>query len=103
MKTYCIHQMSWQGIELQIWHNPAYCLNVNTQGDDMAHIQVRVTSPLKAALPFSNTGYRSHFTVQAAIDEFGDPVAYVRAWLEHAALDAKWLARPVAHGQLSFL
>jgi hypothetical protein len=63
------------------------------------HIEIR--SEGKRILPFTETGYRSHFMNGAeALAEFSyDPVEFVLHWLEEAAQDPAWKRREEADRQ----
>jgi hypothetical protein len=50
-------------------------------------------------LPFTETGYRSHFLGPGIVEEAGGPAAYVRAWLDHAAQSPKWRKQQTAARQ----
>jgi hypothetical protein len=52
-------------------------------------------------LLITTTGYRSHFIHRTAIEHHGGAVAYVKAWLDHAAHMPDWKSRAVAPTQLS--
>jgi hypothetical protein len=49
----------------------------------------------------TETGYRSHFCGTPLIDDEGGPVAFVRAWLDHAADTPEWKAKEAAARQFS--
>ncbi|OSZ69559.1 hypothetical protein CAP40_01500 [Sphingomonas sp. IBVSS2] len=52
------------------------------------HLQVETVEPVRAPLPITETGYRSHFVSKDVIE---DPEAYVEQWLNHAAKDRGWI------------
>ncbi len=52
-------------------------------------------------LPFTKTGYRSHFADPAHIEAAGGAAAYVIAWLNHAAESTEGQARNGAARQLA--
>lgn len=66
------------------------------QGQD--HIEVESLEPpahgsgqaAKAALPISETGYRSHFISPLELMNDGGPVTFVTAWLEREAKSKDW-------------
>lgn len=45
---------------------------------------------MKAALPITETGYRSHFLAPQEVERAGGPVAFVVAWLNEAARNKGW-------------
>lgn len=82
-------RLAWRGIAVQIEYRP-YWLGVRTRedGDDVAHLEI--TTPDRSPLPITKTGYRSHFTSRAAVEDAGGPVAFVAALLDEAALSPEW-------------
>ena len=50
-----------------------------------AHLTVRSINPEKAQLPFTETGYRSHFTSPGVVADAGGPVAFARTSLDRTA------------------
>lgn len=77
--------IDWQGITLSVTYEPAF-LGMAWN----AHLQIRATTPDRAPLPISETGYRSYFCHPDEIAAAGGPVAYVIAWLEQDAQSAQW-------------
>ena len=65
----------------------------------MAHLEI--TSKNKEELPITETGYRSHFLPEEEVNAKGSPIAYVRAWLDHAALSPSWIKKEEAAKQMS--
>jgi hypothetical protein len=51
-------------------------------------------------LPFTQTGYRSHFLHPDEVEAEGGPAAYVTAWLNAAAKERDWKAVQAATQQL---
>lgn len=81
------HSTIWEGIALRITWSP--CWFVSKRVDySIAHLEVR--SVTGEPLPISETGYRSHFLPREAVEEYGGPVEYVKAWLDHAAGKPAW-------------
>lgn len=96
-----VHALAWQGRTLQIEYE-AHWLGVDRIGGlQVAHLQVRVIEPERAALPITETGYRSHFVDREAVSEAGGPVEYVRQWLDAEARSKTWQARDLAQRQLT--
>lgn len=83
------HTLKWQGREVDVTYCPSYSRSVEEiQGYALAHLQVE--SAGRAPLPFTETGYRSHFLPAFEVDSEGGPLAYVQHWLEWAAQDPDW-------------
>jgi hypothetical protein len=87
------YRLSWQDFTLEIRHTPRW-LNL-----DHDHVEIIAVSPERAALPITETGYRSHFLHGQLLTEEGGPVAYVTAWLDAASQAADWKARAEAARQ----
>jgi hypothetical protein len=89
----------WQGIAITITYDPNW-LNLAQCGvATCAHLTV--TAAGRIPLPFTDTGYRSHFIDPAEIEAAGGPADYVRAWLDHAAAAPEWQARQAEARQLT--
>jgi hypothetical protein len=90
-----VHRIDWDGITVEITYEPDWMRSV-----DVAHLQIQSVVPERAPLPFTETGYRSHFLSDADVLAGGGPIAYVRAWLDHAAASPLWRAQQDAarHG-----
>jgi hypothetical protein len=75
------YQIEWlnpltnERITIRITHARDYL----SQGTD--HIEVESTRPARAALPITETGYRSHFIKPLELINAGGPVTFVTAWL----------------------
>jgi hypothetical protein len=87
--VYVPYSLDWHGTAVSInyaadW-SPAF---KEVYGSPMAHLEI--TSLDGQPLPFTETGYRSHFTNPDAIEAEGGPVAFVRAWLDHDAQLPAW-------------
>jgi hypothetical protein len=79
--------ITWQGITIKVRYTPCW---FEMPGYETAHLEVSAIAPDRAPLPFTETGYRSHFLPAEQIDSAGGPVAYVLAWLEEAAKSPAW-------------
>jgi hypothetical protein len=98
MEEYQTHQTSWQGIPLSVSYCPDHSAAFReVMGRPLAHLTVAADRPL----PITGTGYKSHFTGPELIDAEGGPVAFVLAWLDHAAALPEWQARQEQAAQLS--
>lgn len=83
------HVLIWRGLPVEIEYRP-YWLGSRARGDDdVAHVQI--TSPDRSPLPITETGYRSHFTSRAEVEDAGGPIAFVAALLDEGAQSPKWL------------
>ena len=65
----------------------------------VAHLTVRAAD--RSPLPFTDTGFQSHFLAPAEVEAAGGPAAYVLAWLDEAAQSTQWGARELVSCQLS--
>lgn len=93
------HTITWRGLVIDIRYEACW---LGTEGPfSTAHLEVDVRSPERAPLPFTETGYRSHFTQAEVIAEAGGPVAFVEAWLEQAAKSAAWKQHEQAARQMT--
>ena len=83
-------EIQWQGIAVTV-HIERNWLN---SGFD--HIEVKANQ----SLPITNTGYRSHFMTPAELDQWDSMEAFVRDWLDDAALARQWQDYLAAQRQL---
>lgn len=89
------YRFTWRGIGIEAIYTP---LKWNT----IAHLEIRSVAPEGAALPVSETGYRSHFHQPGTVEaQGGDVVAQVMAWLDEAAATPEWRSQQEAARQLS--
>lgn len=96
------YDAEWRGIAVSVAYEAAWLQTEPVRdGFTTAHLQVESVRPERAPLPITETGYRSLFLAREEVDEAGGPVAYVLAWLDHAAADPKWQAAELRRGQLS--
>jgi len=93
---YTVFRAEWRGIRLKIRHSPMWSKAV-----EIDHIEV--VSDKRVPLPITETGYKSHFLTLKQIADFGTPVYYVMAWLDHAAQSETWKRYEAASRQLSLL
>lgn len=94
-------QIVWRGITIEIDYEAAWLGSDTIGGMRVAHLQLRSVEPLRAPLPVTETGYRSHFINRDQIAELGGPVAYTESWLDQAAMSDAWRAYEQASRQLS--
>ena len=92
-------EASWNGIQLVITWEPNW-LGIERRSE-IAAAHLQVGSSCGDPLPFTNTGYRSHFTSRSAVEAAGGPVEYVLTWLAEAAETPEWKRRVEARRQLT--
>lgn len=80
-----VETLDWRGLLIQISYEPRWL-----DGDFIAHLQLETVEPVRAPLPVTETGYRSHFIPQGSVEELGGPSAYALAWLDHEAKRNRW-------------
>ena len=90
--------ITWQGITLTVTYTPCW---FTMPGYCTAHLEVRAVAPVGNPLPFSVTGYRSHFLPPESVEALGGPAAYARAWLDEAAKAPEWHSRSDTRQQLT--
>jgi hypothetical protein len=99
---YQIITKNWRGIEIEIrWQNSYVEFE---DGRHLGHLEIESMKPARAALPVTETGYRSHFIDAKSVINAGGPAAYVEAWFEDAGAQKCWhkcQARQAASNQLS--
>lgn len=84
---------SGQTVRLRITHSRDYL----SSGSD--HVEVESIRPKRAALPITETGYRSHFMPALDLINAGGPVVLVRAWLDSEAKGKDWQRKTAARAQ----
>jgi len=98
MADYEIQQTSWQGIPLSVSYCPERWTSFRAvYGYALAHLGVKAPCPL----PISDTGFRSAYVRADEVEAEGGPVAFVLAWLDHAAASPEWQAEQAQARQLS--
>lgn len=90
-----IDTFTWHGIDIEVRYQPDWLTSF------IAHLDVTSLKPERAALPFTETGYRSHFLDPGIVEAAGGPIAFVTAWLDEAAKDDEWRERESQTRQLS--
>lgn len=86
--------LDWRGFLIQVTYEPQRFVD---------HLQVETLEPVRAPLPITETGYRSHFISKDVIDDSGGPAAYVLDWLDRAATGRGWYAIEERVRQLELL
>lgn len=81
MSPYIESPTVWRGINIIIRYNSNYLKSGDkTNAFRLVHLEVIAAN--KTPLPFTESGYRSHFTNASEIEQYPTPVDFVRAWLE---------------------
>ncbi len=86
--AYQTYIFTWRGIDIEARYDPYYCKDV------VAHLEFEAINPIRARLPMTQTGYRSHFHTIGTIerDFDGDIIACLTAWLDAEAQSKEWQA-----------
>lgn len=93
------YEMNWKNpvtggaIKIRITHARDYL----SKGND--HIEIESLGPKRAALPVTETGYRSHFMPALDLINAGGAVTFVRAWLDREAAGKSWQKRAAVRAQ----
>lgn len=88
----------WRGIGLTIkWVPEYFALDDGSYAID--HMEIEADN--RAALPITETGYKSQFMQREAIEAEGGPVSYALAWLDHQAAKPAWKAREAVARQFA--
>ena len=97
---YTCETLQWQSFDIEVRYHPDP-FHLTSRGQAaMAHIEIRIIKPARAALPITETGYRSHYTPKAIVDGFDSPGVFVVEWLEVAAQAENWQAALADQRQL---
>ena len=87
-------QIVWNGVAVEITYRRHH-----HRDPDIDHIELHVEEG--RIIPVTETGYRSHFLQTSAVDHYGGPEGFVRAWLDHEAQNPAWREREEASRQFS--
>ena len=87
----------WRGIKIVIDYKSNYF--DSTTGFSIAHFDI--TTENRIPLPFTESGYRSHFLDASELEEYGTPTDFVKAWLEESAKSKEWKAYEKKKNQLT--
>jgi len=90
-KTY---EFEWHGIRISLMHT-------HKKWGVIEHLEIRSIDPKGAALPFTDTGYRSHFMREEDLNEYGSPLEFVLAWLDNEANQPHWKRQELKSRQYS--
>lgn len=88
--AYTTETLIWQSYVIEVRYDPDPFSMASHTGEAMSHIEIRAVKPEKAALPITETGYKSHFTPKGNIDKYENPVVFVKEWLEYEAQSEEW-------------
>ncbi len=100
MSKYIESTMVWRGINILVRYNPNYFESSKERmGYRLVHLEV--ITPNKTPLPFTESGYRSHFTNADEIEEYTTPIDFVKAWLEATAKSKQWKKHREQRNQLT--
>ena len=84
---YDTHHIDWRGIRIRITYERNW---LAIEGHNPCHLTLTSEVPARCPLPLTETGYLSHFTDPALVDEAGGPVEFVVAALDMAATSGDW-------------
>ena len=93
------HEIDWRDpvsgttVRVRITHSRDYL----SQGQD--HVEVESIAPKKAALPITETGYRSQFVSPLDLVNDGGPVTFATGWLDREAKGRDWQKRQTTRQQ----
>jgi hypothetical protein len=95
-----VFSFTWQGLDIEVRYLPSWSESFERiYGYPMAHLEIQQLD--HSPLPFTETGYKSHFTAMGDIEAAGGPEAYARQWLDWAAQEPAWRIAQVAARQLA--
>lgn len=83
-RTMTYGTVEWRGITVSV------TLEKQTFVD---HLQIETLEPMRAPLPITETGYRSHFIPKGTVEHSGSPEDFVLNWLDAAARDRSWIVQ----------
>jgi hypothetical protein len=95
-------RITWRGMAIDITYEANWLniwLNIDEPPFQTAHLTINAEHD--RPLPFTETGYLSHFLAQSEVENAGGAAAYVLAALDDAARSPEWKAREAAEQQLS--
>lgn len=97
-----VQRIDWNGTTVEVSYDPHWLGMPAIYGEPVAHLELRSLEPEDAALPVTETGYRSHFLPASEVLDHGGPIAFARTWLDEAAQSKAWIERQERSRQLSF-
>ncbi len=81
------HPVTGKTVAITIRHTRDYLV----AGSD--HIEIESLKPKRAALPITETGYRSHFIDRQELRLAGGPLQFVKSWLLREERSKEWMKR----------
>jgi hypothetical protein len=87
------HPVTGKTVTIAIRHTRDYLV----AGSD--HIEIESVKPKRAALPITETGYRSHFIDRQEQRLAGGPLQFVKSWLLREERSKEWVKRDHAARQ----
>lgn len=96
LETFTLH---WEGLTIEVRYQPNWL--GNSSDYRVAHFDITTLAPERHPLPFTETGYKSHFLHPEIVEQAGGPESFVRVWLEDAAQSVWWKQTMADRRQLS--
>lgn len=91
--------MIWRNVAITVEHNDNWSGSYQeTYGSKLTHTNIHRDDGL--ALPFKETGYRSHFTDSKNLENYNGILDYVKQWLDHESQSHKWKVIEASQDQL---
>jgi len=79
----------WNDIAIELCYDPDYSKAFReVYSKSLAFLKIE--SKPRQKLPFTDTGFQSHFIASSEIEAFGSPKDYVIEWLNHEAQSKDW-------------
>ncbi|WP_339865033.1 hypothetical protein [Paremcibacter congregatus] len=88
--AYTTEILKWHHYQIEVRYNPDPHHHVPLNGVTIAHLEIRCLSPERAALPITESGYRSVFMPGHYLEGYDSAADYVREWLDCAAQAPEW-------------
>ncbi|MGH1470868.1 MAG: hypothetical protein ACRBCS_06720 [Cellvibrionaceae bacterium] len=91
-----VFTLEWRDFEIEVSFIKSYLPSYEEiDGYCMSHIEIRTISPPKAALPITETGYRSIFMALPQIEAQGGVKTLVLNELNRAAEKSEWKQKEI--------
>ena len=90
--------MMWQDIKISIQYKPSWIKSVS-----ISHLEIHSLEPERAALPVTETGYKSHFFHTDEIFSEPELKQMVEQWLDEAAQSSEWKAYAASQRNEQFM
>lgn len=94
-----VHTLVWRGIAIEVTYEAHWLRREGFYFQ--CHITLKTVAPGRCPLPVTETGYLSHFTDPALVEQAGGPLAYVTAELDAAAKSSEWRKQEEASRQFT--